>query len=231
MTATLPQQRGRALLARLEHRQCGAARDTGCWSFGYVISELQPPTWRGVGEEESTPTALGEALRVGREDNHAKSASARVLRGRSAGSPRGEARARCAPLDSKAVVTQFRSRSHRPIAVSLKKSLGQRRGVRCWFERRVRMALDTNTKTLELEPARPRRAETTKPYVSNCCVMFFGVCKHGTIAGNYLTCNYTGGQIQHWSRRWGRSARFLGLTGACQFGQGVGGFATNFIHS
>ena len=27
------------------------------------------------------------------------------------------------------------------------------------------------------------------------------------------------------------SARFLVLTGACQFGHGVGGFTTNFIHS
>ena len=69
------------------------------------------------------------ASRVGREDNHAKSASARVLRGRSAGSPRGEARAGRAPRESNAVATTFRSRSRRPGAVSVKKSLGQRRGV------------------------------------------------------------------------------------------------------
>ena len=68
-------------------------------------------------------------MRVGREDNHAKSASARVLRGRSAGSPRGEARTRCAPRESNAVVTEFRSRSRRPGAVSVKKSLGQQHRV------------------------------------------------------------------------------------------------------
>ena len=32
--------------------------------------------------------------------------------------------------------------------------------------------------------------------------MIFEVCNYGAIAGNYLTCNYTGGQFQHWNRWW-----------------------------
>ena len=64
--------------------------------------------------------------RVGREDNHAKSASARVLRGWSVGPPRGEARMGRAARDSEAVVTRFRSRSRPPGTVSVRKSLGQR---------------------------------------------------------------------------------------------------------
>ena len=110
----------------------------------------------------ASPNGVGcSAPRVGRKDNNAKSASARELRGRTTGSPRGEARADRAARESNAIVTAFPSRSRRPGAVSLKKSLGQRRGVRCWFERRERMALDTSTSTLELELALPRRAETT----------------------------------------------------------------------
>ena len=71
--------------------------------------------------------ARWSAERVGRVDNHAKSASARVLRGRAASSPRGEARAGRAPRESNAVVTTFRSCSRRPGTVSVKKSLGQQR--------------------------------------------------------------------------------------------------------
>ena len=69
------------------------------------------------------------ASHVGREDNHAKSASARVLRGRLAGSPRSEARVGRALRESNAEPMTFRSRSRRPGTVSTKKSLGQRRGV------------------------------------------------------------------------------------------------------
>ena len=61
----------------------------GCAQWGQTIcydsSKPLPPTWRGVGEEEPRPTEWGGASRFGREDNHAKSASKRVLRGRSAG--------------------------------------------------------------------------------------------------------------------------------------------------
>ena len=78
---------------RGEARAGRAPRESKLWSRR---SKPQPPTWRGVGEEEPRPTAWGGARsRVGREDNHAKSASARVLRGRSAGSPRAK-RARAA---------------------------------------------------------------------------------------------------------------------------------------
>ena len=69
------------------------------------------------------------APRVGREDNHAKSASARVLLGRSAGSPLGEARADRAQRNSAASITTFRRRSRRPNAVSVMESLGQRCGM------------------------------------------------------------------------------------------------------
>ena len=64
------------------------------------------------------------ASRVDREDDHAKSASARVLRGRLAGSPRGERCADCAPRESKTVANTFQSRRRRPIEVLAKKRLG-----------------------------------------------------------------------------------------------------------
>ena len=67
------------------------------------------------------------ASRVAREDNRTKSASARVLRRRSAGFPRGEARSDPAARESNAVATTLRSRSRRPDAVSVRNSLGQRR--------------------------------------------------------------------------------------------------------
>ena len=79
--------------------------------------------------------------RVGREDNHAKSASARVLRGWSVGSPRGEARTGRAARGSEAVDTRLRSRCRRPGTVSVRSSLGQRRGmerVARWPQRQPR---------------------------------------------------------------------------------------------
>ena len=69
------------------------------------------------------------APRVGREDNHANSASAHVLPKRSAGSPRGEGRAGRATRKLNAMVMFLRSISRRPVAVSVKKSLGQWLGV------------------------------------------------------------------------------------------------------
>ena len=57
--------------------------------------------------------------------------SAQCVRcGRSAGSPRDEARAGRAPRDQKETVTTLRSRSRQPGAVSVEKRLGQRRGVK-----------------------------------------------------------------------------------------------------
>ena len=115
----------------------------GCFSTGRnACAPLSPRDSKAVAtafrsrSRRSVAVSVKKTLGVGRKDNNAKSASARVLRGRSAVSP--QARARRSPWDSKAVVTAFRSR--RPGAVSLKKSLGQRRGVRCWFERRARGA-------------------------------------------------------------------------------------------
>ena len=69
------------------------------------------------------------APRVDREDNHAKSCTTRVLRGRSAGSARGEALAGRAARKWYASITSLRSRSRRPVAVPVKNSLGQRRGM------------------------------------------------------------------------------------------------------
>jgi len=79
---------------------------------------------------------------VGREDNHAKSASARVLRGRSAGwfSTGRSARGSRSMGAERSFVT-CRSRSRRRDAVSVKKSLGQQRGVECvarWPRRQLR---------------------------------------------------------------------------------------------
>ena len=48
-------------------------------------------------------------MRVGREDNHAKSASPRVMRGLSTGSPRGEACVGRAARKSNTVATMYRS--------------------------------------------------------------------------------------------------------------------------
>ena len=79
--------------------------------------------------------------RVGRQNNHAKSASSLVLCGRSARSPRGEMRASRAPQSSETLIPAFRSHSRRPGAVSVKRSLGQRRGVERaprWPQRQLR---------------------------------------------------------------------------------------------
>ena len=45
--------------------------------------------------------------RVGRKDNYAKSANVRVLRGRTAGSPRGEARPGCAARELNPMARHF----------------------------------------------------------------------------------------------------------------------------
>ena len=74
------------------------------------------------------------ASRVGREENHVKSASKRVLRVPTAGSPRDEATAGRAAQESISATMRFRSRRRRPGAGSFKKRLGQR----CGMERIVR---------------------------------------------------------------------------------------------
>ena len=111
-------------------RSARGPRGTGFERFGYEVSKPQPPTWRGVGEEEPRPTAWGGARpALAAKTTTPSPPAARVLRGRLAGSPRGEARAGRAARTSNAVTTTIRSRSRRPGAVSVKKSLGQRRGV------------------------------------------------------------------------------------------------------
>ena len=103
---------------------------TGVNQGNHETSKLPSLTWRGVVEEEPRPTAWDGARRaLSREDNHAKTTSAQVLRGRLAGSLRGEARAGRAPRKSSTIATTFRSRSHRPGEVSTNKSIGHRRVV------------------------------------------------------------------------------------------------------
>ena len=160
---SLGQRRGVERAARWPRRQPRQVRQRARapWAVGWFStgrsargprarnSKLSATTFRSrsrrpgaVSVKRASANGVGwSAPRVGREDNHAKSASARVLRGRSAGSPRGEARAGRAARDSKALVTTCRSRSRRPGAVSVKKSLGQRRGVERaprWLRRQPR---------------------------------------------------------------------------------------------
>ena len=110
------------------------------------------------------------APRVGHADNRAKHAARREqgLRGRSAGSPRDEARARRAPRDENESATTVRSRSRRHGAVSAQRSLGQRRGVEraaSWPRRQPRQARSAQRQVLcgrsagsPRDEARARRA-------------------------------------------------------------------------
>ena len=98
-------------------------------TFGYDVLKPSPPTWRGVAEQKPRPTAWAwSASPVCCADNHAKSASAHVLCGRSDGYPRGEARVGYMPRNFKPMITAFRSHNRRPGAASVKSNLGQRRG-------------------------------------------------------------------------------------------------------
>ena len=80
------------------------------------------------------------APRVGRNDNHAKSASAHVPCGRSAGSPQVEVRSSRAAQESQAISKKLRNRIRRPVALSVQKSLGTWRGME-------RLALAAKTTT------------------------------------------------------------------------------------
>ena len=98
-----------------------------------VLVKKSQIQWRGVERTSRWPKRQPRQV--------TKSASARVPRGQSAGSPRGEARAGRAARDSEAMVMSSRSRSRRPGAVSVQKRLGQRRGVKCaprWPRRKPR---------------------------------------------------------------------------------------------
>ena len=83
-------------------RSSRGPRATELACYGYGVLKPHPPTWRGVGEEEPRPTVgSGASPRWPcRQPRQVRSAQC-VLRGRSAGSPRGEARAGCAPGTSK----------------------------------------------------------------------------------------------------------------------------------
>ena len=90
-------------------RSARGLRATKYEIFGAGVAKPQPATSRGVGEEEPGPTAwdgVRPAL-AAKIDNHAKSAIARVLRGRMACFPRGEARAGCAARDSESSIMLF----------------------------------------------------------------------------------------------------------------------------
>ena len=84
-----------------------------------------------------------ERARVGCENNHATSASARVLRGQPVGSPRGAARGGREARRSIAMVSSVCSHSRRPGTVSVKKSLVQR----CRVERARVGREDNHAKT------------------------------------------------------------------------------------
>ena len=79
--------------------------------------------------------------RVGCADNHAKSASALVHRGRSVGYLRGDARAGFAAQLPEAIAAKARSHSRLPGEIGLNWSLGQRRGMQRaprWLRRQPR---------------------------------------------------------------------------------------------
>ena len=111
-----------------------------------VISTSRTPCRRTVSVLVRTSQAVDvgrSASRVAREDNHAKLASALLIRGQSAGSPRGEPRAGPAATDSNSVATSFTSHCRRPGALSVQRRLGQRRGVERvarWPRRQPRQA-------------------------------------------------------------------------------------------
>ena len=110
-------------------RSARGSRATGVKRGDYDVSKPQPPTWRGVGEEEPRPTAWGGARRALAAKTTTPSPPARACSVGGRPVLHGAKRARAARHGSQTLATTFRSRSRRPGAVSVKKSLGQRRGV------------------------------------------------------------------------------------------------------
>ena len=99
-----------------------------------------------------------------RQPRQARSAQRQVLCGRSAGSPRDEARARCAPRDENGTATTVRSRSRRPSAVSVQRSLGQLREVEraaSWPRRQPRQARSTQRSWPRRQPRQARSAQSS----------------------------------------------------------------------
>ena len=97
------------------------------WPAPFEAAAVDLARCRGRGA--STDGVGWSAPSVGYEASQAKSASARVLSGRSVGYPRGDARAGRTPRISNASYTLVRSRSRRPNTLSVKKSLDRRRGL------------------------------------------------------------------------------------------------------
>ena len=87
-----------------------------------------PATCRDVGAVGPRPTAGGGAL-FHNTTTPSLHCAARVLRGRSADTPRSRTRADHAPRDANALIETFRSLCHRPIAVSWRSSPGWQREV------------------------------------------------------------------------------------------------------
>ena len=107
------QQRARALWAVgwfSTGRSARGPRATEFKPFGYDLSKPQPPTWRGVVEEEPRATVCGGARPALATQTTTPSPPARTCSvGRSAGSPRGEANAGRAPRNSKTRLRRFKA--------------------------------------------------------------------------------------------------------------------------
>ena len=125
-------QQARALCAdgRFSTRRSDRrSRGTGVNYSEHETTKPPSPAWRRVVQEAPRPTLWDGAHRaLTREDNHAKSASKRALRGPSVGSPRSEATVGRTARESTTVTMRFRSRRRRAGEVSAKKGLGQRYG-------------------------------------------------------------------------------------------------------
>ena len=128
-------------------RSARGLRATELERDGYGVSKPQPPTWRSVGEEEPRPTVWGGARRALAAKTTTPSPQGAVRAPWAVGwfstwrSARGP---RATELERDG--TTLRSRSRRPGAVSVKKSLGQRRGVAATGRaktRRVSLCLST----------------------------------------------------------------------------------------
>ena len=121
------------------------ARATGRERVSNDGSKPPPPTRRGVGAKEPRPTAWGGA----RRELAAQTTAPSTRRAETsapwavAGSPRDEAFPWRAPRDENESATTVRSRRRQHGAVSVQRSLGQRRGVEraaSWPRRQPRQA-------------------------------------------------------------------------------------------
>ena len=101
---------------------CRRDRTRYCRQFEAAAADLM--WWPCGGAVANEPGC--SASRVGPHHNKVSTAQcARVLRGRSSDSARGDERAGRAPRGSSAIKPMVRSRSRRPVAVAVRLSLGQ----------------------------------------------------------------------------------------------------------